>query len=455
MRCRCRGARVAADARRRRLARVVVIGHEPYPSERVRCTTHDSSVRASASPECGRPRRDKRPAGRLQQPVPTPSAVSPSAQVSPQWPIVASAVRRARDATSAGVRARCPGAGAVVGGFATQRASPAPVMGPTACSSSSEKAESTSSDQTARGGAPFLDIVPRVLSGGERGLLGPVFHPDYETTAACSWPTPAARWRQRHRRVPRLGGAGSGGSGIRTRPPRRARSGGQPQRRRAGSFGPDGYLYISMGDGGGQNDQFGTPEPQQCAWQAPPREWTPLSRPRIRRIPPPTVRLGRRGAEIWAVGMRNPWRNELRPRVGRPVHRGRRRRVVGGDRPTAGGRAGGLNYGWPVMEGRHCLAGSCTVTGYVQPIAEYDHASAARSSAGTSTAARPSPRSRASIPSGTGAAASCSPSRSTRHDHAQDRSPHRDAGELVRRGRLGRDLLVDFAAGGLYHVVVP
>ena len=108
-------------------------------------------------------------------------------------------------------------------------------------------------------GAPFLDIVPRVLSGGERGLLGLVFHPDYETngrlfvayTRSPDGANVVAEYRVSE--VPDQADPASERVLLAVPDPAANHNGG------ALVFGPDGYLYISMGDGGGQNDQFGTP----------------------------------------------------------------------------------------------------------------------------------------------------------------------------------------------------
>ena len=330
-------------------------------------------------------------------------------------------------------------------------------MGPTACSSSSEKAESTSSDQTARVGAPFLDIVPRVLSGGERGLLGLAFHPDYEDngrlfvayTRRPDGANVVAEYRVSE--VPDQADPASERILLAVPDPAANHNGG------ALGFGPDGYLYIAMGDGGGQNDQFGNGQNlNSAAWEAPAhRRGRPLPPAAHTRIPPTNPFASGGGApEIWAVGMRNPWRISFDREWG-DLFIG----DVGGgaweeiNRQPADA-AGGLNYGWPIMEGRHCLTGTCTVTGYVQPIAEYDHSLGCSIIGGYVYRGTAQPDAGGRLPlRGLVQRPPVHPPGRRGHDHAQDRPPHRAAGELVRRGRLGRDLprrLRRRRTGGLY-----
>jgi len=223
---------------------------------------------------------------------------------------------------------------------------------------------------------PFLDIASRIVSSGEQGLLGLAFHPRYAETG---------RFFVAYTRQPdgadvvaeyRVSSAADTADPASERillaipDPAANHNGG------ALVFGPDRLLYIALGDGGGQNDQFGNAQNLNSLLGKILRidVNAPRSSGRVYAIPADNPFASGGGApEIWAIGMRNPWRISF-DRAWHDLYIG----DVGGgnweeiDRQPAEA-AGGLNYGWPIMEGRHCLAGSCTMTGYVQPIAEYSH----------------------------------------------------------------------------------
>ena len=110
-------------------------------------------------------------------------------------------------------------------------------------------------------------------------------------------------------------------------------------------------------------------------------------------IPSSNPFVGRSGRdEIWSYGFRNPWRLSFDRANGNlfvaDVGQGSWEEV---DRESYG-QAGGRNYGWRVMEGRHCYnATTCNKSGKTLPITEYSHGTAAaRSPAASCTAAPPS-----------------------------------------------------------------
>ena len=235
---------------------------------------------------------------------------------------------------------------------------------------------------------PFLDVSdlssdPTVLGNGERGLLGLAFHPDYRNngyfyvnyTRNPDGATVVARY-SRSAIDPDVGDAQSAVELLTIAQPYANHNGG------ALRFGPDGFLYIGMGDGGSGND------PQNYA-----QDLTSLLGKMLRidvnattgqlpyGIPPdnPFVGSPQPGvrAEIWAYGLRNPWRFSFDRVAGDlfigDVGQGAREEV---DFVRAG-TAGGMNFGWRVMEGTQCtnLGGGppCNDPGFTPPIVDYDH----------------------------------------------------------------------------------
>lgn len=165
------------------------------------------------------------------------------------------------------------------------------------------------------------------------------------------------------------------------------------------AFGPDGYLYIATGDGGGGGDPAGNAqnlgsllgkilridvEPQPILAPAgefraflPALRRGDLSTPSLAyRIPldNPFNHISGARAEIWAYGLRNPWRFSF-DRLTGDLYIG----DVGQNQweeidfqPQAS--KGGENYGWNVMEGTHCYnTAACDQSGKILPVFEYDH----------------------------------------------------------------------------------
>ena len=223
---------------------------------------------------------------------------------------------------------------------------------------------------------PFLDISHRVSGASEQGLLGIAFHPQYAANGRFyvdytdgSGDTRVVEFL--------LSGDPDSASGterqiLQVKQPYSNHNGGQI------AFGPDGYLYVGLGDGGSGGDPGGRAQnPAELLGKmlrldvdAPdPGAGTEYS------IPADNPFRGRTGyrPEIWALGLRNPWRYSFDATTGdlyiADVGQNLWEEV---DFEPAG--SGGRNYGWNVMEGTHCYgAASCDTAGLTPPVVEYGH----------------------------------------------------------------------------------
>jgi glucose/arabinose dehydrogenase len=214
---------------------------------------------------------------------------------------------------------------------------------------------------------PFLDISRRVVSGGEMGLLSVAFHPRYASTGRLfanytaqdgGLKTVIAEYRVSSNRDV----AGVAERVLLEIP--------QPYRNHNGGlnlFGPDGMLYIGMGDGGSGGDPLNAGQRLDTLLGKLLRldiDGTPY------RTPADNPFVGRAGArpEIWAYGLRNPWRFSFDRGTGRlflaDVGQNALEEINLIDR--------GGNYGWNIMEGSRCYASpNCDGAGLRMPIAEY------------------------------------------------------------------------------------
>ncbi|MBI4338826.1 MAG: PQQ-dependent sugar dehydrogenase [Chloroflexi bacterium] len=141
------------------------------------------------------------------------------------------------------------------------------------------------------------------------------------------------------------------------------------------AFGPDGYLYIGVGDGGGSGDPYGNSQNRGTLLGKLLRidvRGATQGHPYL--VPPDNPFVGVPGAreEVWAYGLRNPWRFAFDAATGllwlADVGQNAWEEV---DIITKGG-----NYGWKVMEGNHCYSPrqGCQTGGLEPPVAEYSHA---------------------------------------------------------------------------------
>jgi glucose/arabinose dehydrogenase len=213
--------------------------------------------------------------------------------------------------------------------------------------------------------APFLDITDRVnASGNEMGLLGLVFHPDYEQNGFFYVNYTGDGGNTRISRFHATGNVADGNSEkvlLVIDQPYQNHNGG------ALAFGPDGYLYAGLGDGGSQGD------PQKNG-QNTNTLLGKLLRLNVNKGDPYSIPSDNPfGNEVWVYGLRNPWRISFDRATG-DLWIG----DVGQDTweevdYLPAGSEGGTNFGWSIMEGSHNYDGE-PQSGMALPIAEYSHA---------------------------------------------------------------------------------
>jgi hypothetical protein len=222
---------------------------------------------------------------------------------------------------------------------------------------------------------PFLDISAQVSTGSEQGLLGLAFHPQYATNGRfiVHYTDLAGDTRVSGFRVspdPDVADAASEVSILAVDQPFSNHNGGQVL------FGPDGHLYIMLGDGGSANDPGGRGQSLADLLGSILRV-EPLDGGGYA-VPPDNPFVSTAGArpEIWSYGLRNPWRVAFDPATGdlyiADVGQSQWEEVDVS--PSADGAGRGLNFGWNIMEGPECLTdSSCDQDAFELPVLSYDH----------------------------------------------------------------------------------
>jgi glucose/arabinose dehydrogenase len=229
--------------------------------------------------------------------------------------------------------------------------------------------------------AAFVDLGNRLTAGAERGLLGVAFHPEFAAN------------RRLFVHYSRAGDGATVVSELRasadlsTADPSSERvllTVAQPFANHNGgqlAFGPDGYLYIGLGDGGSGGDPLGNGQNRNVLLgkilridvDAEPQGPRAYALPADNPFGPNGTDPGAGLPEIWAYGLRNPWRFSFDASTGDlfigDVGQGSWEEI---DRQPADSR-GGDNYGWNATEGRHCYQDGCDPGRYVEPVAEYGH----------------------------------------------------------------------------------
>jgi len=222
---------------------------------------------------------------------------------------------------------------------------------------------------------PFLDFSAKVSAGGEQGLLGLAFGPQYASTGrfVVHYTDLAGDTRVSQLRVspdPNVADPASELPILAVDQPFTNHNGGQVL------FGPEGYLYVMLGDGGsaGDPDDHGQSladllgsilriQPLEGGGYAVPPDNPFVGMPNVR-------------PEIWSHGLRNPWRVDLDPATGdlyvADVGQGTWEEVSVSTAAAGAGR--GANFGWRIMEGPECFNPSpCDQGGLELPVVSYDH----------------------------------------------------------------------------------
>lgn len=230
---------------------------------------------------------------------------------------------------------------------------------------------------------PYLSVSTQISSGFATGLLGFTFHPAYASngyvyvffttpSAAPGGDTVLARFTRSSTNPNRVDPA-SQSELLRIPQPHADHAGGSME------FGPDGMLYLAVGDGGIQNDPmclaqsgglFGAVLRLDVDGAAP------------YSVPPDNPFVGVAGVrdELWLRGLRHPWRIAFDEATG-DLYIGDNGQYLYEEIDLAPAGAGGANYGWNQMEGDHCFAGAgcapgtppCHHAAYAPPIFEYAH----------------------------------------------------------------------------------
>ena len=221
---------------------------------------------------------------------------------------------------------------------------------------------------------PFLDVAGLIVTGGEQGLLGMAFDPNYAGNGRfyiyytnTAGDIVIARYGVSLN--PDIANAGAQAI-LKTiaHPTNQNHNGGML------AFGPDGCLYAGIGDGGGSGDPNGNAQNTNSLLG------------KILRLDPETGNAcgtdnpfanGTGGApEVWSFGLRNPWRFSFDRSTGvlyiGDVGQDQREEVDAVVGPNAGQ---GVNFGWNIMEGFACFnpPSGCNSSGLTPPILDYSH----------------------------------------------------------------------------------
>jgi glucose/arabinose dehydrogenase len=219
-----------------------------------------------------------------------------------------------------------------------------------------------------RGLTVVLDLSGRVSTGSEQGLLGLAFSPDgrylYLNLTDLAGDTRVLEYRVEDGRIQ----PGSEREVLRVDQPYANHNGGHL------AFGPDGYLYIGLGDGGSAGDPEGRAQSLDTLLGKIMRISPRPAGGRPYGIPSDNPFVGMPGArpEIWAYGLRNPWRFSFDRATGE-LWIGDVGQDAWEEVNVLASDQGGANLGWDLLEGSHPFEGSPEIASTVLPVYEYPH----------------------------------------------------------------------------------
>lgn len=215
----------------------------------------------------------------------------------------------------------------------------------------------------------FLDLSANLSTVSEQGLLGLAFHPNYQSNGFFYvYYTPTAGLSQVSRFTVSANAAIADAASelvlLEIPQPATNHNGGQI------AFGPDGYLYIALGDGGGGGDPFENGQDRSTLLGSILRIDVDSQENGLNySIPTDNPFIGEPNVreEIYAYGLRNPWRMSFDTQTGDLLTGDVGQNAIEEiDVVVSGG-----NYGWPIFEGTRCFSGDCNDTGLIDPIFEY------------------------------------------------------------------------------------
>jgi glucose/arabinose dehydrogenase len=224
---------------------------------------------------------------------------------------------------------------------------------------------------------PYLDLTRRTEARGERGLLGLAFHPRFAENGRLfvhytdrSGTTIVSELRTPDPAAPRVD-AGTERIVLSQSQPYANHNGGQI------AFGPDGYLYIALGDGGSGGDPLDAGQDLSTWLGTLLRIDVDGGEPYA--VPNSNPFVGNRSArpEIWAYGLRNPWRFSFDRETGDLWIADVGQNAVEEVNLQSASSRGGENYGWRLMEGDRCFQppSGCQDGTLVLPVITYTHGS--------------------------------------------------------------------------------